>query len=90
MAKRRKKTRRTVVESRGSIYKDGWDYRLMLVDCNKPRCRPCKGGPSHGPYWYAEQHAGKVKKKYKTRTIYIGRKLMSVAAKAKKLTAKAG
>lgn len=41
-------------------------YRQLLVDCRKPKCRGCKRGPSHGPYWYAEWkgRAGRVVTKY--------------------------
>src|ERR1700731_2705487 len=28
-------------------------YRQQLTRCGKQRCRKCKEGEGHGPYWYA-------------------------------------
>ena len=28
-------------------------YRQQFTRCGKQRCRKCKEGPGHGPYWYA-------------------------------------
>jgi DNA-binding SARP family transcriptional activator len=28
-------------------------YRQQFTRCGKERCRKCKEGPGHGPYWYA-------------------------------------
>ena len=28
-------------------------YRQMFTRCGKQRCRKCKEGAGHGPYWYA-------------------------------------
>src|SRR5579864_2439420 len=28
-------------------------YRQQYTRCGKQRCRKCKEGPGHGPYWYA-------------------------------------
>jgi hypothetical protein len=55
--------------------KDGWLYRLEMVDCGKGaigRCRKCASGPSHGPYWYRYHwYDGKMHKRY------VGKKLPS-------------
>src|SRR5437660_3888640 len=28
-------------------------YRQQYTRCGKERCRKCREGPGHGPYWYA-------------------------------------
>ncbi len=30
-------------------------YRQQFAHCGKPRCRKCRDGMGHGPYWYAYQ-----------------------------------
>src|SRR3989440_3374876 len=30
-------------------------YRQQFAHCGKPRCRKCREGVGHGPYWYAYQ-----------------------------------
>src|SRR5437588_10098861 len=30
-------------------------YRQQVSFCGKPRCRKCREGIGHGPYWYAYQ-----------------------------------
>lgn len=62
-----KSVSRIVVEERSS---PTGTYRLELVKCGKPACKVCKGGPAHGPYWYAYW-----KEDGRTRTEYIGKKL---------------
>lgn len=40
-------------------------YQQEYVKCGKERCRKCKEGPGHGPYWYGYyREGGKTKKKY--------------------------
>jgi len=41
-------------------------YIQKYVKCNKDRCKKCKTGPGHGPYWYKvyRTEKGKVKTKY--------------------------
>jgi hypothetical protein len=51
--------------SRGAI-----TYQLERVRCGKRRCKRCKGGPAHGPYWYAYWWG-----KRGTATKYIGKTL---------------
>jgi hypothetical protein len=41
------------------------------VRCGRPACR-CRGGPPHGPYWYAYLHW-----RGRTRTVYIGKRKLS-------------
>jgi hypothetical protein len=52
-------------------------YRLELVKCGKDHCKVCRGGPAHGPYWYAYW-----KQKGRTRSEYIGKELKQRKAKA--------
>lgn len=52
-------------------------YRQLLVDCRKPKCRGCKKGPSHGPYWFAEWKG----KRGKVSTKYVGKRLPYDVAK---------
>src|SRR5205085_8115777 len=33
-------------------------YRQQYTRCGKQRCRKCKEGPGHGPYWYAYYSEG--------------------------------
>lgn len=40
-------------------------HRQEWTRCNNERCKRCKDGPGHGPYWYAYWREGEtVKKKY--------------------------
>jgi hypothetical protein len=60
-----------------SPFGDGWTYRLQRVCCGRKKCGVCRGvRAAHGPYWYAERDANG-----RTRTKYIGRRLVSVADK---------
>jgi hypothetical protein len=39
--------------------------RLELIKCGKVRCRVCRSGPAHGPYWYAYwKQDGRSRSKY--------------------------
>jgi hypothetical protein len=53
-------------------------YRQQLVKCGKPKCRRCRRGPAHGPYWFAEwrekdRSAPKKARRGKLKTKYVGR-----------------
>lgn len=40
-------------------------YRQQYTRCGKQRCRKCKEGPGHGPYWYAfYSEGGRTVSKY--------------------------
>lgn len=40
-------------------------YKLEFTRCNKERCKKCKEGKGHGPYWYRYWwEGGKTRKKY--------------------------
>src|SRR5438876_8895958 len=40
-------------------------YRQQFTRCGKERCRKCKEGEGHGPYWYAYwSENGRTKSKY--------------------------
>src|SRR5947209_12576973 len=40
-------------------------YRQQFTRCGKQRCRKCKEGEGHGPYWYAYwSENGRTKTKY--------------------------
>lgn len=70
-------------------------YRQQLVRCGKPKCKRCKKGPAHGPYWFAEwkenvtvttqktpRSAIRTVTRQKLRTAYVGKTLPpEVAAK---------
>ncbi|MFL5589024.1 MAG: DUF6788 family protein [Ktedonobacteraceae bacterium] len=45
-------------------------YRQQFAHCGKPRCRKCREGMGHGPYWYAYQTENGIT----TRT-YVGKHL---------------
>jgi predicted ATPase/DNA-binding SARP family transcriptional activator len=45
-------------------------YRQQIARCGKPRCRKCREGIGHGPYWYAYRTENGIT----TRT-YIGKRL---------------
>jgi DNA-binding SARP family transcriptional activator len=47
-------------------------YQWVYRKCGKERCRVCREGRGHGPYWYASWREGK-----RTRSRYIGRTLPS-------------
>lgn len=53
-----------------SMSRGGVTYQLERVDCGKRRCRRCRGGPSHGPYWYAYYWS-----KGRTASKYVGKEL---------------
>lgn len=48
----------------------GVTYELQRIRCGKKKCGRCRGGPAHGPYWYAYW-----KSKGRTRSKYVGKKL---------------
>lgn len=50
--------------------RSGVTYQLERVKCGKRRCQRCKGGPAHGPYWYAYYWS-----KGRTASKYVGKKL---------------
>ena len=50
--------------------RSGVTYQLERIKCGKRKCSRCKGGPAHGPYWYAYWKA-----KGRTRTKYVGKVL---------------
>lgn len=45
-------------------------YQLKHIRCGKERCRRCKAGEGHGPYWYAS-----TSRNGRTLTTYVGREL---------------
>src|SRR5581483_155174 len=45
-------------------------YHQQVTYCGKPRCRKCREGIGHGPYWYAYQTVNG-----QTMRTYIGKKL---------------
>src|SRR5438477_802432 len=49
-------------------------YRQQFAHCGKPRCRKCRDGMGHGPYWYAYQ----TENGNTTRT-YVGKHLPAEA-----------
>jgi len=39
--------------------------RLEMVKCGKERCKKCREGPAHGPYWYLYfRKNGRLKSRY--------------------------
>src|SRR5258708_8684288 len=38
---------------RNSVVSSKVTYRQQYTRCGKERCRKCKEGAGHGPYWYA-------------------------------------
>ena len=46
-------------------------YRQQVNFCGKPRCRKCRDGVGHGPYWYAYHHTSDGRKE----RVYIGKNL---------------
>jgi Family of unknown function (DUF6788) len=44
--------------------------RLERVKCGKERCRKCREGPAHGPYWYLY-----FRRNGKLTSRYIGKKV---------------
>ncbi|HLX58254.1 MAG TPA: hypothetical protein VKR83_14640, partial [Ktedonobacteraceae bacterium] len=51
-------------------------YRQQVSFCGKSRCRKCRDGIGHGPYWYAYRLTADGRKE----RIYIGRHLPPEAA----------
>src|SRR5579875_1432522 len=45
-------------------------YHQQISYCGKPRCRKCREGIGHGPYWYAYQTVNG-----RTTRTYIGKHL---------------
>jgi len=59
------------IEEESSAMNDGKVvYRQQIARCGKPRCRKCREGIGHGPYWYAYRTENGIT----TRT-YVGRQL---------------
>lgn len=54
-------------------------YQLKLIRCGKQRCRTCKSGSGHGPYWYASTSTNG-----RTAITYIGKKLPAELAAARR------
>src|SRR5713226_4203462 len=46
-------------------------YRQQVNFCGKPRCRKCRDGIGHGPYWYAYHLTADGRKE----RVYIGKNL---------------
>src|SRR5947209_16477818 len=46
-------TGRDIREGDGEKMDDKVTYRQQVNFCGKPRCRKCRDGIGHGPYWYA-------------------------------------
>ncbi|HEY6540823.1 MAG TPA: DUF6788 family protein, partial [Ktedonobacteraceae bacterium] len=46
-------------------------YRQQVNFCGKPRCRKCRDGIGHGPYWYAFHVTADGRKE----RVYIGKNL---------------
>ncbi|HLL79499.1 MAG TPA: AAA family ATPase, partial [Ktedonobacteraceae bacterium] len=53
-------------------------YRQQVHFCGKPRCRKCRDGIGHGPYWYAYH----LTPEGRTVRTYIGRQLPAEAAQS--------
>ncbi len=49
---------------------EGVTYRQEYVRCGKARCKRCREGHGHGPYWYAYWSEGG-----RTRSRYVGKTL---------------
>jgi len=49
-------------------------YQLERMRCGKAACKACRAGGAHGPYWRAYWTIGG-----RTRSVYIGRELRTVA-----------
>lgn len=49
-------------------------YQQERVNCGKHACKACRAGGGHGPYWYAYWTTFG-----RTRSLYIGKELRSVA-----------
>src|SRR5439155_21539920 len=44
-----------LVDRRGEMNGGKITYHQQVSYCGKPRCRRCREGIGHGPYWYAYQ-----------------------------------
>ena len=62
---------RDIREGDGEKMDDKVTYRQQVNFCGKPRCRKCREGVGHGPYWYA-YHLTDAGRTVRT---YIGREL---------------
>jgi len=49
---------------------NGKTYHQQVSYCGKPRCKRCREGIGHGPYWYAYQTVNG-----RTTRTYIGKHL---------------
>ena len=62
LAKREPAAGRQVVEERPA---SAGTLRLEMVKCGKDRCKKCKEGKGHGPYWYLYfRRNGKLTSRY--------------------------
>ena len=62
LAEREPPENRQVVEERPA---SAGTLRLEMVKCGKTRCRKCREGPAHGPYWYLYfRRNGKLMSRY--------------------------
>jgi Family of unknown function (DUF6788) len=67
LAQREPVENRRVVEERQA---SAGTLRLEMVKCGKERCRKCKEGPAHGPYWYLYfRRNGQLTSRYIGKTI---------------------
>src|SRR3569833_1029517 len=67
LAQREPTENRQVVEERPA---SAGALRLEKVKCGKERCRKCREGPAHGPYWYLYfRRNGKLTSRYIGKTI---------------------
>ena len=67
LAEREPTVNRQVVEERTA---SAGTLRSERVKCGKERCRKCREGPAHGPYWYLY-----FRRNGKLTSRYIGKKL---------------
>jgi hypothetical protein len=62
LAQREPVENRRVVEERPA---SAGTLRSEMVKCGKQRCRKCREGPAHGPYWYLYfRRNGKLASRY--------------------------
>src|SRR2546421_7852192 len=63
-------TGRDIREGDGEKMDDKVTYYQQVSFCGKPRCRKCREGIGHGPYWYAYRSQGG-----RTTRTYVGKTL---------------
>src|SRR5881275_1702820 len=64
-------TGRDIREGDGEKMDDKVTYRQQVNFCGKPRCRKCREGIGHGPYWFAYR----ITPEGRTVRTYIGKQL---------------